>query len=427
MLELPAKDRFFHGGVLEEMLKNGKNRNERKEVKVMAAGFKPERVKREAKRLILSTMHAGSAKLDKLRVNGILKNYDMETIENVSPARKKRITFVITRMVRFHGGQTSILRLGTQLARLGYDVVYAVYKEQSREEMKLCAESNLKGYKGRVCTREQFMKLHSDIWVASSWDTVSFVKKKAGYKMYFVQDYEPYFYPFGERFLLAKKTYEQGLHMVSLGKWNKEMIEKECHPVSPVDVIDFPYERSEYPYYPREYETYQKKKEFTIAVYLKFYGKRLPTILPYMLSEVKERFQAEGITLHICYFGEAKSFRVDGGENLGMLKKEELLSLYKRADFGMVASLSNISLVPYEMIGTGLPVIEFIDGTFSHFFPENSAILIDISCDDLYEKLKLHIQEPKRLEVQHENAFSYMKDLSWEKSGEQFAEIIEGI
>ena len=93
----------------------------------------------------------------------------------------------------------------------------------------------------------------------------------------------------------------------------------------------------------------------------------------------------------------------------------------------MVASLSNISLVPYEMIGTGLPVIEFLDGTFSYFFPENSAILVDISCDDLYEKLKLHMEEPERLEVQHENAFSYMKDLSWERSGRQFAEIVEGI
>ena len=275
----------------------------------MAAGFQPERIKREAKRLILSTMHAGSAKLDKLRVNGILKNYDMETITNVPPAKKKRITFVITRLVRFHGGQTSILRLGTQLAELGYDVVYAVYKEQSREEMKLCAKSNLKEYKGRVCTREQFLKLHSDIWVASSWDTVSYVKKKEGYKMYFVQDYEPYFYPFGERFLLAKKTYEQGLHMVSLGAWNKEMIEKECHPVSKVDVIDFPYERSEYPYYPREYEAYKGKKEFTIAVYLKFYGKRLPTILPYMLSEVKERFQAEGITLQESRFWNGGFFK----------------------------------------------------------------------------------------------------------------------
>lgn len=388
--------------------------------------MKREEIKREAKRLILSTLHAGEARVDRLRVGGLLKNYDMSIVKNQTPSRVKRITFVITRMVRFHGGQTSILRLGTQLAKQGYDVIYAVYKEQSKEEMKLCAQSNLADYQGRVCTSKQLPSLHSDVFIATSWDTVSFVKKKNGYKMYFVQDYEPYFYPFGERFLLAKKTYEQGLHMVSLGNWNKEMIKQQCQPCSPIDIIDFPYERREYPYFPREYD-YSCKKEFTIAVYLKFYGKRLPTIIPYLLSQVKEMMEDDGITLHVKYFGEAKSYRIEGGENLGMLSKAELLKLYQTSDFGMVASLSNISLVPYEMIGTGLPLIEFIDGTFSYFFPENSAILIDLSAEDLYQKLLQVIREPERLSEQHTNAHNYMKQLSWEKSGEQFVQILKQI
>ena len=45
--------------------------------------------------------------------------------------------------------------------------------------------------------------------------------------MYFVQDYEPYFYMFGEAFIIAQKTYELGFHMISLGAWNKHMVEKE--------------------------------------------------------------------------------------------------------------------------------------------------------------------------------------------------------
>jgi glycosyltransferase involved in cell wall biosynthesis len=52
-----------------------------------------------------------------------------------------------------------------------------------------------------------------------------------------------------------------------------------------------------------------------------------------------------------------------------MLSKKQLLSLYRKADFGMVASMSNVSLVPYEMLATGLPLIEFEDGTFPYFLP----------------------------------------------------------
>lgn len=384
-------------------------------------------LKREAKRVILSTLHAGQAAFDKFRVERVLKNYDMSVIENRKPKKVKRVVFIITRMVRFHGGQTSILRLGTQLAKLGYDVIYAVYKEQSREEMKLCAKSNLAGFQGRLCTCEKLKTLRTDVVVATSYDTVSFAKKMDAYNMYFVQDYEPYFYPFGELFFLAKKTYEQGLHMVSLGNWNKEMIERECHPVSPIDVIDFPYEKSEYPEKVRDFQSYKNRKKYTIAVYLKFYGKRLPTVIPFMLSEVKERLKQEGITLEILYFGEAKSFHPQGGENMGMLTKDELRALYERADFGMVASLSNISLVPYEMLSTGLPVIEFADGTFPYFFPEKSAILTELSSDDLYLKLKQHLEHPELLEEYRTNAKRYMEQLSWEKSGAQFAEVLERV
>ena len=341
--------------------------------------------------------------------------------------------FIITRMVRFHGGQTSVLRLGTQLSKLGYQVGYAVYKPQSKKEMEFCARSNLADFQGMLFTAKELSsminkkKRCADLIVASSWDTVAYAKKLPGYRMYFVQDYEPYFYNFGELFLLAKKTYEQGLHTVSLGAWNKKMIERECQPIAPVDVIEFPYEAKEYTFLQKDFQSYKNKKEFTLAVYLKFYGKRLPCIIPYMLSETAKLLKQKGIQLNVCYFGEAGSFKAPGGKNLGMLSKEELRKLYYQADFGMVASMSNISLVPYEMLAAGLPVIEFADGTFKEFFPEGSATLVGISAKELAEQLLLMIREPNQLENQIKTAHQYMRGLSWEKSAAQFAEIIEGL
>ena len=386
---------------------------------------------RESKRKILSLLHKGQAMVETRRVNALLANYDTSVIENEAPKQAKTVMFVITRMVRFHGGQTSILRLGTELSKLGYQVYYAVYKNQSKEEMQICAESNLEGFRGGLISSSAFRKIQHkkspDVIVATSFDTVSYSKRFSGYKMYFVQDYEPYFYPFGELFFLAKKTYEQGLHMVSLGAWNKEMIEKNCTVVSPIDVVDFPYEKSEYPRLERDFMAYREKKRFVLAVYLKYYGKRLPCIIPYMLSDVKRRFQQDGIELVVKYYGEAKSYHVKGGTNLGMLSKAELRDLYQTVDFGMVASMSNISLVPYEMLSTGLPVIEFTDGTFEYFFPKDSAIMTSIDPNDLYEKLKTAIANPEILIKQQERAISYMENLSWQTTGKQFSDILEGL
>lgn len=369
--------------------------------------------------------HNLEAKLESRIINERLSKYTTTVVKNVPPKQVKKITFVIERMSKFGGGQTSILRLGTKLTELGYEVSYVVYKNQSIAEMQDCASSNLKGYKGTMHTNKELKTLKQDVVIASSWDTVSFAKKMNGYTMYFLQDFEPYFFPFGELFLLALKTYEQGLHMVSLGSWNKEMVEKNCKVISPLDTVDFPYERSEYPEVVRDYQGYSSKKEFLVAVYLKYYGKRLPCIIQYMLKQVKEEFLKDGITLNIKYYGEDKSFSTIAGENLGMLSKKQLFELYKKADFGMVASMSNVSLVPYEMLATGLPLIEFEDGTFPYFFPENSAILTSISYKDLYHKMKEAILNPSILEEMHMNSKKHLETLSWDKTAKQFSDILE--
>ena len=49
----------------------------------------------------------------------------------------------------------------------------------------------------------------------------------------------------------------------------------------------------------------------------------------------------------------------------------------------MVASMSNISLVPYEMHASGLPVIEFGDGSYPFFFGQDTAILTKIGEKDI--------------------------------------------
>ena len=372
-------------------------------------------------------VHNVQGKFEKRIVNARLDKYDPSVIHNVKPKQIESIVFVIERMALYSGGQTSILRLGTKLSELGYKVGYVVYKKQSREAMEEIAGRNLKGYKGTMYTRSDMAKIRADVVIASSWDTVSFVKKMHGYKMYFVQDYEPYFFSFGELFMMARKTYEQGLHMVSLGQWNKEMVERNCNIISPIDIIDFPYEKKEYPEINRDYNSYAKKKEFVFAVYLKYYGKRFPNITQYLLNQVKDEFKKEGINLILKYYGEDKSFACEGGVNLGVLNKKQLFELYKEADFGFVASMSNISLVPYEMLATGLPVIEFEDGTFPYFFPENSAILTSLSHKDLYHKIKAVITNPSHLEEMNKNAKNHLSTLSWDKSASQFHEILQSI
>ncbi|MCR5431342.1 MAG: glycosyltransferase family 1 protein [Lachnospiraceae bacterium] len=385
---------------------------------------------RELKRKTLSFMHNAQYLVSRRRMENVFNGYDASTVENPPMKGTKTIAFVITRMVRFHGGQTSVLRLGTRLAQKGMKVLYLIYKPQSTSEMKLCAKANLAGYEGSFASFEAYVSgigkkyVMPDIIVATSWDTVSYAKKLDTYRMYFVQDYEPYFYPFGEEFLMSRSTYGQGLHMVSLGAWNKMMIEKEAQPVSEIDEVSFPYEAREYPVAERDYDSYKNKKTIVLAVYVKYYGKRLPNLIPYILGNTAKELEKKGITLDVRYFGEAGTYRIPGGKNLGQLTHGELARLYGEADFGMVASMSNISLVPYEMHATGLPLIEFAEGTYPFFFPEGTALLASINDRDISQMLIEAIGDPDRIKSMNEKAGKYMEGLSWERTGDEFYEII---
>lgn len=359
-------------------------------------------------------------------INEIIKITDFQEIKNEPIESLKTVGIVITSMEAYAGGHTSILRLGTNLAKKNLDVHYIYTGKTDLATIEENAKINLKKYQGNFVKLEDVKEKQYDLIIATSWKSVYYAKNMNGYKCYFVQDYEPYFFKVNERYFLAKKTYELGFHIISLGKWNVEQIKKNCHVTGKIDFIDFPYESSEYQKIERNYDDYKEKQEFTIAVYAKEEGKRIPNLIQNLLQKLTERFQREdNITLNIEFFGFDKKYKPTVGKNLGKLKKDQLQDLYKKADFGMVASMTNISLVPYEMIATGLPIIEFSDGSFKDFFPEDAAILIDFDVNTLYNKLNEMRKDPSKIEKMTMLAYDSMKGLSWENSVNQFYDIIK--
>ena len=191
------------------------------------------------------------------------------------------------------------------------------------------------------------------------------------------------------------------------------------------DYIDFPYEPSEYICYERNYDKYIGKKDISIAVYSKEDGKRIPNMLQIILKKATKELQSMGISLEIYFFGFDKKTKIQIGKNLGKLNRKEMIELYKKVDFGMVASMTNISLVPYEMLATGLPIIEFIEGSFASFFPSGAATLVDFNYKMLCDELVKCITVNNIVKNQIQLAQKYLETLSWEHSCRQFIDILE--
>ncbi|KRN81844.1 glycosyltransferase family 1 protein [Ligilactobacillus acidipiscis] len=366
---------------------------------------------------------------------GNIHDYDnyLEYFNN-KPAKQERqekyhsLTFVSTGIIPYDGGITTMLHLGTLLSQQGYDVYYQSCVPQKVEDMRTNAEFNFPGYQGTCLAEEQFFNHSSDIWVATLWETAYLIKNLPGYKMYFVQDYEPYFYPYGDRSQLAKRSYELGLHMVSLGPWCAEMVQKNCHINSPLDYINFPVDVAHYQLKERNFEKYLGKKILNLAVYTKFNSpRRAPINLQMVLYNTEKLLKEKGIELNINYFGTNKNERFINGRNLGKLTKAQLRDLYYQSDFGIAPSMTNFSLVPFEMMSSGLPFIDFEEGTGPEFIPDNCCWYTRFNEYNLSALLQKICCQPKSLAKKTANAKKYLNSITWKKTLSDFLEIIANI
>lgn len=352
--------------------------------------------------------------------NRLIPYLVFEPVKNELEKAPHSISFVVPNMMPFSGGQTSILRLGTGLSNLGLDVRYVCFEDQDATTMTSIAKANLATVQGSFHSKSALQSLASDVWVASVWETAYIIRNLEGYKAYFAQDYEPYFFPYGEKFLLAKQSYDIGLHVITLGAWIKQIIEQHSFASRRLDTVPFPYEKAEYTFAQRDFDSYPTKSTLKVAVYIKEEEKRAPNLIPLLLGQAKAILSKQGISLDVSYFGGDPHMPYPNGKNLGRLTKDRLLTLYHASDLGMVASLTNISLIPYEMLAAGLPIIEFKEGSFSSFFEEGTAILSELNPITLAEQIQAHVQAPATLRSMMSKAQTQLEGLNWDRTAAEF-------
>lgn len=371
----------------------------------------------------LKTMIAKKANSNLLSLDWI----NAVKVENERPQAVKKIVFVIPEISKGAGGHTSIFRVGSYLSRCGYNVTYAVVMQSYNEKQQIeQAKGCLSDYKGVIASFASVESDEFDVVIATDVFSVYYGQKLKGYKMIFVQDFEPLFYATGDLSYIARKVYQMGFHMISLGEWNKQMILNHIDGSLSIDTVPFPYEKSEYHYVKRDYSKLKNKKQLSLCAYMRNTPRRMPGLCQLIAKSLTEKFAADGVELSVFYYGENK-LKYEYGKNLGKIDKRQLNSLYRDCDFGLVASGTNISLVPYEMMATGLPIIEFKDGSFPYFFGDDDAFLFDLNYDALYDDIKRAIENPDILEERDKRVQEKLQNLSWDKTAEEFRLLIEKV
>lgn len=231
---------------------------------------------------------------------------------------------------------------------------------------------------------------HCDALIATHYSTADIVKRysdRAALAAYFVQDYEPFFAPVGTDYFMAEQTYRYGLLCITLGPWLRTMVERHG---ARARHISFWVDRRFYftsagvsPARSRRRVIYFARPQMPRRCY--DLGLEALAILARRMPDVE-----------ICLFG-APSFpgRIAFPyTSLGILSPAELGELYRNSDIGLAFSTTNPSLVTFEMMASGLPIVDLdvLDSRARHGgYP---AVLVEPSPESIADGMARLLDDP---------------------------------
>ena len=270
------------------------------------------------------------------------------TIPAIVPGQPLIANWVTTPPSPGSGGHTTLFRIIRYLEAHGYRNRVYFYDVYGGDHQYY--ESIVRSYynfHGTVANIDAGME-DAHIVVATGWSTAYpvFNSSCTGKRFYFVQDFEPYFYPVGATSALAETTYRMGFHGINIGECFADRLRTEFGMT--VDTFKYGCDISQYrrsPSSPRSGIVFYARRE----------SARRGFELGLMALEI---FAARnpGIEIHI-YGDKLGKLRFPYTDH-GHVTPEQLNAIYNRCFAGLSLSFTNVSLVALEMLAAGcIPVV----------------------------------------------------------------------
>lgn len=264
-------------------------------------------------------------------------------------AGRLTLNWVMTPPAPGSGGHRTLFRVLHHLQGAGHTSrVYLYDVHRGDAALRAAVVREHYGFEGLVADATKAMADASAV-VATSWPTAYAVynARCAGKRFYFVQDFEPSFYPAGGLSALAEATYSMGFHGITAGRWLTEKLRDEF--AMQADWFDFGCDTD---CYRRDPGAVRRG----VAFYAKPDTPRRACELGLLALEVFHRRRPD-IEIHVYPHrlrGQVAFPIVDHG----LVTPDELSSIYNRCYAALSLSMTNVSLVPYEMLAAGcIPVV----------------------------------------------------------------------
>lgn len=254
----------------------------------------------------------------------------------------------------------------------------------------------------------------ADAVFATSWPTAyaSYNAPTNAKRFYFVQDYEPFFFPIGTLHSLAENTYKFGFYGITAGGW----LAKKLHNEYGMKTTSFGFgaDKSTYPY------TNDKKRK-EIFFYARPYTERRGFEMGIMALDLFHKKHPDYI-INLAGWDVSDYAIPFPYVNLQTMEISELSGLYNRCAAGLVMSLTNMSLLPLELLSCGtIPVVN--DGENNRLVSDNPYIAY--SSNDPISLANTLSEAVSKSPSYAKKASASVPDDLWDNAGKIFVDTVE--
>lgn len=256
----------------------------------------------------------------------------------------------------------------------------------------------------------------ADAIFATGWETAYpvFNSILTCQRFYFVQDFEPYFYPVGSEYILAENTYRFGFYGTTAGGWLAQKLKQDYG--MQTSHFDFGADTSLY-----AHKNDTKRNE--IFFYARPVTARRGFELGIMALDLFHQQHPEYV-INLAGWDVSDYDIPFPHNNLKTLSLEDLPALYNRCAAALVMSLTNMSLLPLELLSCGtIPVVN--DGENNRLVSDNPFIAYVSNNPASLAKELARIVGSNNLPEHARKASASAGKQNWDDSGAMFVKIVE--
>lgn len=319
------------------------------------------------------------------------------------------------------GGHINIVRMMQLLAERGFPDQHLVIVEPHRwssvADAKAALDSTFGASNITVSLGARSIR-PSEFVVATGWQTAYWVAKyqAARQKIYFVQDFEPAFYPLGTEYALAEETYRQNLIGITAGSW----LAKKLHDEYGMKTISYSFACDLDHYRPMPSPPRTDKR-------VMFYARPVTPRRCFELGVLAlNRICQEHPDVTVVFVGwDVSDIKIPFRHvSLGSIDVADLPELYSSCDAALVLSSTNLSLLPLEVTSCGCPVVMNRGPHADWLLTEGEAYYCDLTVEGISKAVGEVLADPVEAKRRVQAAAARTRSLSWETEADKIASFL---